>query len=82
MTFDTYEVKLPAWAVCYLLNGDSSGMEDDEVSMVDSWIENSPWSSVYAIYDIGEDEPSFTHYPAFGSACECYDCVIFTPAKK
>ena len=30
---------IPTWALCYIINGDASGLTDEEISMVDFEIE-------------------------------------------
>ena len=32
---------IPTWALCYLINGDSTGLTDDDLAIVDTWyVEN------------------------------------------
>ena len=30
-------VNLPDWSVCYLVNGDSSGLDDEQIAQCDAW---------------------------------------------
>ena len=80
--FEAYEIKLPAWSVGTLIHSDSSGLDDEEIEMIRMWEERQPWWGEYAIYDVSEEEPTFCHWPAFGSPCDCYDCVVQVEAKE
>jgi hypothetical protein len=45
--FETDTVEAPAYWACYLINGDASGMEDDEIAECDRWCESlGEWSIV------------------------------------
>ena len=61
----------------YLFNGDASGLEEEEIQMVDQWEKQMLESG----YDLGlmepvSDEPYFSYYPAFGKGCNVYDVAI------
>lgn len=63
--------KVPTWAIGYMVNGDPTGLEDDEIKEIDEWMgKNKAWVTAT------EGEPYFTHYPLFGKDSEVYDCVI------
>lgn len=67
-------VKIPTYAVCYIFNGDCSGMDDADIEAVDKFCEKYPG----ATYDIPDmDSPYFTNSPAFGLACDVYDMDIY-----
>lgn len=59
---------IPTWALPYLINGDATGMSDDEVVMIDEWMEENGYTTVAPI---DADDETFTHVPAFGG-CACY----------
>ena len=69
---------VPTYALSYLVNGDSSGIEESDVSNIDAWLaectENllaaHPGATVELVTRDGAGG-SFTHYPAFGLACDC-----------
>lgn len=64
---------IPDWALGYLINGDPSGLEDEDIEMIDDWQRRSGIGTVVCPND--DDEPYFTSHPAFGKACDVYDCV-------
>lgn len=63
--------KVPTWAIGYMVNGDPTGLEDDEIKEIDEWM-----GKYKACVVEPKGEPYFTHYPLFGKACEVYDCDI------
>lgn len=77
----------PCWALSYLINGDSSGLELGESQKVDSWCENQVKFNTnpekvlsHFHWDVESDiTDSFTRNPAFGLACNCtqINLVIF-----
>lgn len=36
--FETIE-KIPTWALCYIINGDPTGLSDEDIKMVDGFIQ-------------------------------------------
>ena len=63
---------IPTWALPYLINGDASGMSDDDVVMIDEWMEENGYTTVAPI---DADDETFTHVPAFGGyACYTVEC--------
>ena len=74
--FKTIE-KIPDWALCYIINGDASGLEDEDIEMVDKFCEQFP-GAIYSpiTNEDGDIEPYFTSYPAFGLACDVVDTEI------
>ena len=68
---------IPTWSLCYIINGDASGLTDEEISMVDEAIRKNNIEIVSPRYN--EDmctEPYFSHYPFFGLPTEVEDCDI------
>lgn len=60
---------VPAWAVNYIVNADPSGLSDDEVKMVDDFIDkNFPDGFIPDVVDNSIKELNF--YPAFGARNE------------
>lgn len=39
---DYYEYCIPLWAICYIVNDDASGLEDEEIEKVDNFIKDLP----------------------------------------
>ena len=32
--------RIPTWSLCYLINGDASGLTEEETGIVDAWVCN------------------------------------------
>tara|TARA_Y100001938_G_C7920442_1_gene344213 strand:- start:11 stop:643 length:633 start_codon:yes stop_codon:yes gene_type:complete len=77
-TYDVIIYTLPAYWACYLINGDASGLEDDEIEAVDSFLrrEESPW-----FVDVGESYFSHRNDATrlAGDVCEYVAHVKQTP---
>lgn len=70
---------IPTWALCYLINGDSTGLTEDEIAMIDKWYaDNNVQSITTASENEGNAFPYFSHIPAFGLASEVMDCIVMT----
>ena len=65
--------QIPSWALNYLINGDTNGLDDEEIAEIDNWMEEAQ------IYDVcaPKGEEYFCRYPAFGEPCGVYDCICF-----
>lgn len=73
---DIYEMQgFPVWAVPYAYYGDCSGLSDEEIALVDEFMDGLRLISVGSS---PSDEIStyFEPYPMFGKACECVDIVV------
>ena len=69
--------KIPTWSLCYLINGDATGLTDDEIRMIDTWMNDWQVEIVFPVTDEGgEAQPYFSHYPLFGLPAEVEDCEI------
>lgn len=75
--------KIPSWAICYFVNGDATGMEDNEIEMADKWLTDNKVISVWPKHTVLPDgtcgdlcEPYFSTCPAFGLPCDVYDCEV------
>lgn len=70
---------IPTWALCYLINGDSTGLTDSDLTMIDMWYaDNKVQTIATASEDEGNTHPYFSHFPAFGLASEVVDCIVMT----
>ncbi|WP_279135374.1 DUF6926 domain-containing protein [Parabacteroides johnsonii] len=72
--------KIPTWSLCYLVNGDASGLTDKEIRMIDTWLNDWEVQIVSPVAD-GERnaQPYFSHRPLFGLPTEVEDCdILFT----
>lgn len=63
---------IPTWALCSIINGDDTGLEDEEIQLIQSWFEETGYDYVCSPRD--DAEPYFTPYPAFGKACDVMNC--------
>jgi len=79
---DKYEnINFPSWALCALVNGDTTGLTDYEISLVDKF--ESDWNKVSKETGgthFGQDttgESYFCWYPEFGPACDCYSMTVY-----
>ncbi len=75
------ELKVPDYAMSYLVNGDASGLPDEDKAAIDKWyaqfVEAAQTAGGVALFVPGPGEASFTWSPAFGKACSCvFDCVV------
>ena len=62
--------RVPTWAICYLVNGDPTGLSDEDIKQVKQWLDKT---GIYEVFPEEGDE-YFTHYPAFGLPCAVLDC--------
>jgi len=80
-----YEVKLPVDYVSYLINGDSSGIEDSEIAEINNYMEQyydeANDIKGHVIIDVSDEGYYFDGNPAFGLACNVVDAkiIIMTP---
>lgn len=80
---DHISARVPAYALSYLINGDASGLEAEDVELIGAWLEECrenllaahPGATIDIVTRDG-CEGSFTHYPAFGLACDCVDGAV------
>lgn len=79
-TLAEYDVNLPDYSVCYLINDDSSGLDQEDINTIDNYMQEfyqlADNNNGSVIIDCGDSEPSFTWNPAFGLACNCFDATI------
>lgn len=89
MTMEQVIEKIPTWALCYIINGDTDGITEEEKAMVDEFFNSYRVASmqvqiVSPVIEDGEEapQPYFTHCPAFGQPCEVEDCdVLYTVSE-
>lgn len=73
MKMETERLPIPTWSLCYIINGDESGLEFGEKEMIDDWMKNNGILGVFCPDDI-DNEQYFTSFPPFGLACEVVEC--------
>ena len=64
--------KIPVWSLDYLINGETSGLTNDDLILVKKW--ESFRKGPISISVNGE--PYFSNCPAFGLPCDVYDCEV------
>lgn len=68
---------VPVWALCYIINGDPTGLTDDEIRLVDEVMCKYHIEVVSPIYNDNMCAgPYFSSYPFFGLPTEVEDCDI------
>ena len=75
-------VRLPDYAASYLVNGDSSGISEEDIQNIDNWIDSYYEGYSGLIWDIEGEEGSFDSCPPFGLACNTFKCMVFGHAVK
>jgi hypothetical protein len=78
--FEVYDEKIPQWALPALVNGDLSGLDEDDIKLVMEFSEKYP-KSILDITQFGErgedlSDGYFSLHPAFGLPCMVNDCTI------
>lgn len=63
---------IPVWALSALINADYSGLEDEDIILVERWQDETGYSIVCCPND--EDEQYFEPFPPFGLASDVIDC--------
>ena len=72
----------PDYALSYLVNGDSSGIEDSDQEAADQWVKECEerlidlYPGCTVTFDTKDEEPSFTRHPAFGLSCNTVPCAF------
>lgn len=79
MVRDLYECRIPDYAMCYLVNGDPSGLEDEDIKTIDEWV-NEMLGDEYSSIIVGvpsDDQETYFHWnPEFGLACDVWDIDV------
>ena len=79
---ETYEAKIPVWAMSYLIDGDASGLEGFEKKQVDGFMKTYEAMGIVTVGYNENEEPFFCSHPAFGLACAVLDCDINVYARE
>ena len=75
------DLLIPDYALPYLVNGDASGLSDEDQKVIDGYmaqyLEEAKANGGHMVFVVPADcESSFTHRPEFGLACNCAPCTI------
>lgn len=80
ITVKEYTVKMPSYALSYLVNGDSSALNEEDIAIIDRWYNKlqarADLFQCVVIIAPGDEEPYFTATPEFGLPCDVVDCTI------
>lgn len=70
--------KIPTWALCYLFNGDPTGLTEEDIKGADYFC-NSFHAKGALVFDMPNEEPSpyFTLVPAFGLPTDVMDIDVY-----
>lgn len=60
---------IPDWATNYLVNGDDSGLSEEDKADVDRYVDTLASEGLALAHPIEGTEKEFDRYPAFGKAC-------------
>ena len=64
---------VPQWAVNYIINGDISGLEQQDIEMVNQYLLGLADEGFRLTSPIEGSENEFCAYPEFGKACSTVD---------
>lgn len=76
---DQFVMGVPSYAVCYLIYGESEGLNDEDIENIDQWIvsmEKVRNGRHFDISPINGREEYFSNNPPFGLPCNVMDCWI------
>ena len=79
-TIESYTVEVPEYSLCYIINDDASGLNDEEVKNIDTFMQEyydrASELKGHVIFSTTEEEGSFNPFPEFGLACNTVTCKI------
>lgn len=64
---------IPNWATCYIMYGDGSGLDDEDIKLVDQFLSDLDKDNIALVSPIDGTENEFNAYPAFGDGCDTTD---------
>lgn len=64
---------IPSWAVCYIEYGERNDLSDEEVAMVDKYLEDLCKEGYQLLCPKEDAEEEFNWHPAFGLPCSTVD---------
>lgn len=75
---DAVEYQIPSWAMCYLVNGDNSGLTDHAIDMCDTWSDSEDGHAFHRGFTI-ISEPYFSRSNDLGDclACDVVDVLVY-----
>ena len=94
MTFEQYDFSIAGHWLSALINGDYSGLDDEEVSVFNEWYDSvfkdeleTYWPDKkkkgFIVWEVSEgSEPSFKKDEVSGFMADCYDVVAHFPVPE
>ena len=85
---EQYEYTFPSYALCALINGDTSGLDEEDERAFNAFLEREHYIDDWDVKrdtETGEiSEPYFTSNPEFGLPCDCVDVIgtVFDKAQS
>lgn len=78
MNIETSTEAVPTYALPYLVNGDPSGLTDEEISEIDELLRSQSVELVCPDWkdEDSESQPYFSSVPWFGKPTEVVDCTV------
>jgi hypothetical protein len=82
MTIETDIVTLPAYWASALVNGDTSGMDDDEIADMEAQLDGLASEGWRVVSTVDDDEPRFTwSFNLYGGNCAGGDVLDYVVHK-
>lgn len=71
---EQWEIDLPEWSLCYIVNGDASGIEERDEKQVDRFMARVnaravELGAIACVDPLADQEAKFNSCPEFGLAC-------------
>jgi len=65
---------VPEWSLNYLINGDPTGLTDDEIQSCEDWLNRAHIAWVCPPEEEPDSYTEFNPCPDFGKPCATYKC--------
>lgn len=69
---DYFEYRMAGHFVSALINGDFSGLNNDEVNLLDDWHDSTRMNSFSNVFDVVDEESSFAICEVCDLFADCY----------
>lgn len=68
---------LPTWALPALTDGDFSGLEDEEIEMIQAFEKSFLNDGYHSMFYQSHAQKEFSHFPEFGLPCDCLEVTVY-----
>lgn len=68
--------KIPTWSLGYIINGDATGLTDEEILMIDNLFNQWKIERICPLTENQEVSSYFSNNPLFGKPTEVEDCIV------